>query len=111
MPGAQLSSDEAAAYAGMPEYRHAAVRHSVGEYVRGQAHANGVESFRSVLKRGYYGTCHCMSSRHLHRYVNEFAGRHNDRPLDTIDQMQLIAAGLVGKSLPYRRLASSRKAA
>ena len=108
-PGAQLCSDEAAACAGMPEYRHEAVKHSAGEYVRGQAHTNGVESFRSMLKRGCYGTCHRMSARHLHRYVSEFAGRCNDRPLHTIDQMRLIAAGLVGKSLPYRILASSRK--
>ena len=60
-----------------------------------------------MLKRGYYGTCHRMSVEHLHRYVNEFAGRCNQRPLDTLAQMRLIAVGLVGKSLPYRRLAAS----
>lgn len=30
-------------------------QHSVGEYVKGQAHINGVESFWAMLKRGYYG--------------------------------------------------------
>ena len=108
--GAQLYSDENAAYAGMPEYPHEAVKHSVGEYVRDMAHANGIESFWSLLKRAYHGTFHHMSPQHLSRYVNEFAGRHNLRVLDTIDQMHRIASGLVGKSLPYRKLASARKA-
>ena len=43
-------------YVGLP--RHEAVKHSVGEYVRGMAHTNGIESFWSLLKRGYYGTYH-----------------------------------------------------
>ena len=110
-PGAQLYSDEAHAYAGMPEYSHEAVKHSVGEYVRDMAHANGMESFWSLLKRGFHGTYHSLSRQHLHRYVNEFSGRHNQRPLDTIDQMHRVASGLVGKSLPYRKLAPRRKAA
>ena len=32
------------------------VRHRVKEYVRDQAHTNGIESFWSLLKRGYVGT-------------------------------------------------------
>ena len=58
---------------------HEAVYHSVGEYVRGKAHTNGIESFWSMLKRGYHGVYHQMSPKHLQRYVNEFAGRHNLR--------------------------------
>ena len=63
------------------------VNHSVGEYVREKAHVNGMESFWSMLKRGYYGTYHRMSPAHLQRYVAEFAGRHNIRSLDTLEQM------------------------
>ena len=44
------------------------VRHSVGEYVRGQAHTNGVESFWSMLKRRYMGTFHKLSIKHLQQY-------------------------------------------
>ena len=46
---------------------------------------DGLESFWALLKRGYYGTYHRMSAKHLGRHVNEFAGRHNQRPKDTID--------------------------
>ena len=45
-----------------------------------------------------------MSPKHLDRYVTEFAGRHNVRRLDTVAQMQTIAAGMAGKRLRYRDL-------
>ena len=103
--GAKVYTDEHAAYHGLPN--HEAVRHSVKEYVRGQAHTNGVESFWASLKRGYVGTYHHMSVEHLHRYVNEFAGRHNDRPSDTHDQMRHIVEGMNGKRLRYNDLITS----
>ena len=80
------------------------VNHFVKEYVNGQAHTNGIESFWALLKRGYYGTYHKMSAKHLPRYVNEFAGRHNIREQDTIDQLAFIARGLIGKRLRYQDL-------
>ena len=43
-PGAKVFTDEASAYEGLP-FDHEAVNHSAGEYVRGMAHTNGVESF------------------------------------------------------------------
>ena len=57
-----------------------------------------------MLKCGYHGTYHHMSEKHLGRYVGEFAGRHNARPADTIDQMQATAKGMVGKRLTYQKL-------
>ena len=93
-------TDDAKAYKGMP-FEHKSVRHSTTEYVNGMAHTNGIESFWSMLKRGYHGTYHHMSVRHLNRYVNEFAGRHNGRRADTIDQMGSIARGMDGKRLRY----------
>ena len=59
-----------------------------------------------MLKRGYIGTFHQMSPKHLDRYVCEFAGRHNQRPLDTDEQMERVARGLVGKRLRYKNLVS-----
>ena len=101
---ADIYTDDHGAYRGLSN--HATVAHSVGEYVNGQAHTNGIESFWSMLKRGYYGTYHRMSPKHLDRYVGEFAGRHNARPLDTLDQMRAIARGMVGKRLRYDDLIS-----
>ena len=104
--GAKVYSDENLAYKGLEVmgFEHEAVKHSAREYVRGQAHTNGVESFWSMLKRGYVGTYHYMSEKHLQRYVNEFSGRHNVRDLDTLDQMASVAAGLVGRRLTYKHL-------
>ena len=100
---ATVYTDEAQAYVGMRR-RHESVKHSVKEFVRGQAHTNGMESFWATLKRGYNGTYHHFSAKHLHRYVNEFAGRHNDRPLDTEDQIANIIFGMDGKRLRYKDL-------
>ena len=44
-----------------------------------------------MMKRGYDGVYHHMSEYHLHRYVHEFAGRHNIRAMDTIDMMGTMA--------------------
>ena len=68
------------------------------------AHTNGIESFWSMLKRAHKGTFHKISAKHLQRYVNEFAGRHNVREADTIRQMESVVIGLVGKRLMYRDL-------
>ena len=45
-----------------------------------------------------------MSRKHLHRYLREFAGRHNVRNLDTLHQMALLVKGLVGRRLTYAEL-------
>ena len=102
-PGATVYTDEAAAYQGIP-FAHEAVRHSVGEYVRDMVHTNGIESFWSLLKRAHKGTFHQISPEHLNRYVQEFAGRHNMRNLDTLDQMAIVAKGMDRKRLRYRDL-------
>ena len=101
-PGAKVYTDEASAYRSLEN--HEAVKHSVGEYVRGMAHTNGMESFWSMLKRAHGGTFHKLSPKHLNRYVLEFAGRHNIRDLDTIAQMRDTVARMVGRNLFYRDL-------
>lgn len=60
-------TDDAKAYVGL-DRPHQTVCHSVGEYVKGMAHTNGMESFWALMKRGYSGTCHKMSPKHLSRY-------------------------------------------
>lgn len=56
------------------------------------------------MKRGYHDVYHHMSPNHLHRYVCEFEGRHNDRPADTIDQMTHMVQGMLNKRLRYSEL-------
>ena len=100
---AMICTDDHRSYIGLP-FEHESVNHSVGEHVRNQAHTSGIESFGVMLKRDYYGTYHRISPKHLGRYVNEFAGRHNVRNLDTVDQMAFLAKGMTGKRLRYREL-------
>ncbi len=100
--GTKVYTDEARAYVGLEN--HESVKHSVSEYVNGQAHTNGVESFWAVLKRAYHGVYHHMSPKHLQRYVDQFAGKHNLRGLDTIQQMNHVVAAMVGKRLMYKDL-------
>ena len=85
----------------MQGYDHQTVSHSVGQYVDENIHINGMESFWSDLKRGHKGTFHNIGHKHLQRYMTEFAGRHNTRSLNTIDQMRSIVQGMVGKQLKY----------
>ncbi len=72
--------------------------------MNGEAHINGMESFWSLLKHGYYGTYHRMPPKHLQRYVDEFVGRHSIRELDTTSQMESTVKGMFGKLLTQRRL-------
>ena len=105
-PGSTVYTDDAAAYKGMHNRLHMAVRHSAGEYVKQQAHTNGIESLWAMLKRGHDGVYHHFSVKHLGRYVGEFSGRHNDRPKDTTDQMKHMAQASSGKRLRYQDLIS-----
>ena len=57
-----------------------------------------------MLKRAHTGTFHKMSPKHLNRYVNEFAGKHNVRESNTLDQMRGLVTRLMWRTLGYRRL-------
>lgn len=70
----------------------------VGRYHVVVSVASFVERFR------FSGTYHKMSVKLLFRYVNEFAGRHNIREMDTLDQMAFLARGMIGKQLRYKDL-------
>ncbi|MYA84622.1 MAG: IS1595 family transposase [Acidimicrobiaceae bacterium] len=107
--GADVFTDEHGSYKPLASlgYCHAAVAHGAREYVRGPVHTNGIESLWSMFKRGYIGTYHHMSEAHTHRYVNEFTGRHNIRPLDTEKQMASVCRNMVGKRLKYDDLVAA----
>ena len=69
------------AYRGSPT----STRQSITQPVNLMVHTNGVESFWSMLKRGFHSTHHHMSEKHLGCYIGEFEGRHNLRESDTSD--------------------------
>lgn len=102
--GSTVYTDEHRGYVGVSGYNHYAVKHSVGEYVRGMASTNGVESFWALLKRGYIGTYHNISEKHLHRYVDEFSTRHNMVKLPVLESMAQTARMMVDKRLTYKQL-------
>ncbi len=105
-----VCTDDFKSYRNMQGYDHRFVKHSVCENVDANIHINGMESFWSILKRAYKGTFHKISHKHLNRCVTEFAGRHNHRPLDTIEQMKCIVLGMIGKRLRYEELISGNGA-
>ncbi|HEY1541694.1 MAG TPA: IS1595 family transposase [Xanthobacteraceae bacterium] len=81
------------------------VRHSIGEYVKGDVHTNTIEGYFSILKRGIMGTYHHVSEQHLKRYLAEFDFRYNERQaLGVTDGERAARAlkGAVGKRLTYR---------
>ncbi len=82
------------------------VKHSVGEYVRGDVHTNTVEGFFSIFKRGMKGVYQHCGEKHLHRYLSEFDFRYNHRTArgysDT-DRTVAAVKGIGGKRLMYRQ--------
>lgn len=101
-PKAKVYTDDRKSYSGLPN--HESVNHSVGEFVKGMVHTNGIESFWATLKRAHKGTFHKISPKHLDRYIQEFAGKHNMRDSGTVLQMRSTVAGLMGRNLLYRDL-------
>src|SRR3990167_1621128 len=106
--GSTVYTDESASYSDLDGlfFRHEAVNHSSGEYVRGMASTNGIESVWAVLKRGLNGVYHHASSKHLARYVNEFAFRLNDGNVKrhTLDRLDSLVTATFGKRITYKEL-------
>ncbi len=58
------------------------VSNSVGEWVTGMAHTNGLEGFASRFKHASHGTYHPLSKKYLNLYIDEFADTYNIRELE-----------------------------
>ena len=102
--GSALYTDCHLGYRGMREYRHEAVAHSAGQYVRDKVHTNGIESFWAILKRGITGSYHHVSVKHLSRYVDEFCYRHNHREMHALAFIAATIKEMVGRRLTHRML-------
>ena len=106
--GSQLYTDDHAIFDGLDGlfFRHDTINHSLGEYARGEAHTNSIESVWAVLKRGIMGVYHSTSAKHLPRYVDEFTFRLNEGnvKIPTLDRIDSFVDGTAGKRLTYKRL-------
>lgn len=106
--GSTIYTDEAKVYNSLDGafYNHSAVNHSAKEYVNGMAHTNGIESFWAVLKRGFLGTYHNFSVKHLASYVNEFSFRLNEGSckINTADRLDSLMKGAMDKRLTLATL-------
>lgn len=109
--GSSIFTDEFASYNQIGKlYPHKTVSHGAGVYVRKNRkgpliHSNGAESFWALFKRGYVGTYHWMSHKHLQRYVDEFAYRFNTREAEFEGVFSAVVASASDNGvLPYKVL-------
>lgn len=106
---ARLHTDESRLYGDVTEHvaEHSTVRHTAGEYVRGDVHTNSAEGYFSIFKRGMRGVYQHCAEKHLHRYLAEYDFRYNHRlRLGFNDDARTLAAlrQAEGKRLTYRRV-------
>jgi transposase-like protein len=104
----RLMTDDASLYRpiGRPFLTHDVVKHSLGEYVRGDRHTNTVEGFFSIFKRGMKGIYQHCQEKHLHRYLAEFDFRYTNRQacgVNDVERAEIALVGVVGKRLTYQR--------
>lgn len=83
--------------------RHEIVNHQAGEYRKGSAHTNTIESVWALLKRQIIGTHHAVSRKHLQKYVQEMTWRLNRRSMSPADRMNDLFRHVAG-ALPYKIL-------
>jgi ISXO2-like transposase domain len=103
--GSQLYTDDHMVFDGMDGlfYKHETVNHAIGEYARGAASTNSIESVWAVLKRGVHGVYHHVSPKHLARYVDEFAFRLNEGNVarHTLQRLDSFVDAVMGKRITY----------
>ena len=106
--GSRVISDGALGYQRIARegFKHESVNHVGGEYVRGTAHTNSIESVWAVMKRGMHGVYHHADRKHMGRYVNEFTFRLNQGNVarHTTERLDSFVDAIKGKRLTFARL-------
>jgi len=104
-PSADLIvTDAHPAYAAMPDVpQHEMVNHHLGEYRKGNAYTNSIESVWALLKRQIVGTHHWVSPKHLQQYVSEMAWRMNRRAMTAEQRINALFTAVEGR-LTYKAL-------
>ena len=107
-----VMTDSWPAYNGVEDEntRHETVDHHKGEYVRGEAHTNSVESVWSLFKRSIVGSYHQISAKHLDRYLDEFEFRFNNRNNPYLFRDTLLRL-ISSEHLEYKELTKEEEAA
>jgi transposase-like protein len=107
---ATMMTDDYSSYKGLKKNfaDHQVIRHSMKEYSKGNTHTNTIEGYFSILKRGIIGVYHHVGKNHLHRYLNEFDFRYNNRKSkDAVNTITAILA-TKGKRLMYQESVSAK---
>jgi hypothetical protein len=104
----RLHTDESKLYFGADANfaAHETVKHSAGEYVRGDVHTNSAEGYFSIFKRGMTGVYQHCKEKHLHRYLAEYDFRYNNRSklgIEDGERAALAIKNATGKRLTYRQ--------
>jgi transposase-like protein len=103
--GAMIYTDSSHMYTPLKgAFNHDSINHEQGEYVKGLCHTNSIEGFWSIFKRGIYGIYHSVSEKHLHRYCNEFAFRHNNREFSGVDKFETAIGKVDSTRITYNQL-------
>jgi transposase-like protein len=114
-----LHTDESRLYTSLGKEfdAHRTVHHASGEYVRYEDQVmvttNTIENVFSVFRRGIHGIYQHCGEAHLHRYLAEFAFRHNHRSalgIEDTERVAQIAKQAHGKRLTYRRTGEAANA-
>lgn len=105
--GSTICTDEWKSYIGLQgDYEHLTVNHKRFQFKDGKASTNTIESVWAILKRGYHGTFHWMSFKHLQRYLDEFDFRYNEGNVkfSTMERVENLVSGCWGTRLTWREL-------
>lgn len=102
--GSTVYTDTFKSYHGLTGFNHEMINHYRKQYVRGKVYTNTIESLWSLLKRGYHGVYHYLSSKHLGRYLQESSFRHNTSKQGTMDTITETISRMIGKRLTYQSL-------
>lgn len=103
----RLHTDESRLYndAHLMFATHETVRHSAGEYARGDVNTNTAEGYFGVFKKGMRGVYQHCAEKHLHRYLAEFDFRFNNRTAVGVsdgERAERAVKSAAGKRLTYR---------
>jgi transposase-like protein len=102
--GAELFTDQFAAYRGLEQdYIHNVINHAE-KYVDGNVHTCNIDNFWSLLKRGIKGTYVSVEPFHLFRYLDEQSFRFNNRKLTDGERFSIVVDNIIGRRLTYSEL-------